>query len=105
MTLAAELVAAGGPSAPVWAFLTAISVGILALIGQQLSAKRAANEAKVKAAEAATSAKKAEANTANISNGFASDVDRDLKAILKIQTDLERSFRGHLEWHDKKEVQ
>jgi len=100
--IAADLVAPGGPSAPVWAFLTAIGLGILGIIGQQISAKRAANEAKIKAAEAAVNAKAASENTANISNGFAGNVDSKLNRILGKQEQLEVSFREHLEWHLEK---
>jgi hypothetical protein len=97
--LAAELVSPGGPSAPVWAFFTAITLAILGIIGQQVSAKRAANEAKIEAAKAAKNSRQASENTANLSNGFAGNVDSKLNRILGKQDDMERAFREHLEWH------
>lgn len=99
MINAAELVAAGGPSAPVWAFFTAISLGIIGLIAQQLAAKKAANEAKIEASKSAESAATAAANTSNISNGFAGKVDRKLDRIIREQDSLSNAFREHLEWH------
>lgn len=99
MIIAEELVAPGGPSAPVWAFLTAITVALLGVIAQQISAKRAANEAKMEAAKAAKNSQKAQENTAGISNGFAGSVGRKLDRIITNQDSLETAFRDHLEWH------
>jgi len=94
-----DIVAPGGPSAPVWAFLTAISLGIIALIQQQLSAKKAANEAKVLASKAAENADKAQANTTSISNGFAGRMDSKLDSIIAEQNSQGNALRKHLEWH------
>lgn len=104
--LAAEVVAEGGPSAPAWAFFTAISLALIAILGQQLQAKRAANIAKNEAADAKTQATQANENaaeaaqnTAGISNGFAKTVGGKLDRILSKQDALEQSLREHIEWH------
>lgn len=99
MNLADGLVASGGPSAPVWAFFTAISVALLAVIGQQISARKAANEAKIASAKAAENSLAAKENTANISNGFAGSVGNKLDRIISEQIKLSDAFRDHLEWH------
>lgn len=99
MYLAEELVAAGGPSAPVWAFLTAISLGILAMIGQQITAKRTARETKDEAVKAHAASVKASENTLPVSNGFVSRVDRKLDSIITEQNKQGNALREHLEWH------
>lgn len=101
--LAEGLIASGGPSAPVWAFFTAISIGILGIIGQQISSKRAASDAKVEASKAAKNAQKAQENTAGISNGFAGRMDRKLDSISAEQIRQGNAIRKHLEWHLQKE--
>lgn len=101
---ATEIVQPGGPSAPVWAFLSVITAGILTLIGQAISAKRAANDAKSKAEEASESATKAASNTEALSNGFASAVLGQLqKANAKLDRLAER-FNDHLDWHQRQEA-
>ena len=92
MFLAEELVASGGPSAPVWAFLTAITVGVSGIIVQQIQAKREAKQAK-EAAQAAAQ------NTNSVSNGFVSRVDRKLDNIATSVDELDNAFRDHLTWH------
>lgn len=100
MLLAADdIVAPGGPSAPVWAFFTAISLALIAVIGQQISARRQAHDAKIEATKAAKNAKAAQENTASLSNGFASRVDRKLDAIITEQDSQGDALRKHLEWH------
>ena len=99
MFIAEELVAQGGPSAPVWAFLTAITIGILGIIGQQMSAKRAANEAKLEAGKAAKNSQEANTNTTSLANGFASSVNDKLNRIMRKQDQLDDRFTKHLEWH------
>jgi Tfp pilus assembly protein PilV len=96
---AEELVAPGGPSAPVWAFLTAISVGLIGVIAQQIAAKRQAREAKEQATLAAENAKAAQLNTNNVSNGFVGRVDRKLDSIQADVTETNKALRKHLEWH------
>ena len=102
--LANELVAPGGPSAPVWTFLIALTTGVLAIIGQQISSRRAANEAKIEAAKAAANSLQAKENTTNISNGFVGRMDRKLDSIGTQITNLDTAFREHLEWHLDKET-
>lgn len=106
MLLAESLVSPGGPSAPVWAFLSAITLAVLAIIGQQLKAKsdlrqlREQSElAQSEAKKAHQSAEKAQANTQSISNGFASSVLGKLERIEQSQQTTEESFRKHLQWH------
>lgn len=97
--LAADLVAPGGPSAPVWTLLGLLVTGVCAIIGQQMSAKKAANEAKVKASEAAEQATLAASNTTNISNGFVGRVDTKLDKIIDRQDRFDQALIKHLEWH------
>lgn len=101
--VAEELVSPGGPSAPVWIFITTTTAGIIALIGQQLAAKKAANEAKVEAAKAAVNSKLAQQNTEAISDGFANSVGSKLDQIIKTQNEHGSSIRHHLEWHLEKD--
>jgi len=114
---AEELVTAGGPSAPAWAFFSAISLALIAVLGQQLKARsdakanketleRVENEA-IKAHE---SASQAQENTTNVSNGFARRMDAKLDRLIdSIQATnnalqkQEEAHRAHLEWHLKKE--
>lgn len=105
MYMAEDLVAPGGPSAPVWAFLTTITLAVIAGLFQAVRAKREAQDAKFEA-------KKAVRNTASTSNGFASGVDTQLKRIIKTvdrvenkQDDTAKALREHLEWHLDKETQ
>lgn len=104
MNMAEELVAQGGPSAPVWAFLTTITLAVIAGLFQTVKAKREAREARLEA-------QKAVRNTTSISNGFASGVDTHLKRIIKTQDRMEvkqddtaKALREHLEWHLSKET-
>lgn len=117
MITTSELVTTGGPSAPAWAFFSAISLALIAVLGQQLKARSDARVAKdqlervehetVKASE---SASKAVANTANVSNGFARRMDTKLDRVIEsLQATnnalqkQEEAFRAHLEWHLDKE--
>jgi heme exporter protein D len=101
MYFAEDLIASGGPSAPVWAFITTTTLALIALLGQNIAAKRAAVEARIKAAEANEAAQKAVEQTKNTGNGFAGDVVGKLDKILVKQDALDESLRGHLEWHMK----
>lgn len=105
MNMADELVAQGGPSAPVWAFLTTITLAVIAGLFQTVKAKREAHDARLEAQKAAK-------NTASVSNGFASGVDTHLRRIIKTmdrveikQDDTAKALRDHLEWHLDKETQ
>lgn len=102
----AELVTSNGPSAPAWAFFSTLTVGVLAIIGQQLKARsdlrrnQAETErAKVAANKAAESAAQAEKNTSAISNGFAGRVDSKLDRIFEAQQSTDKALREHLDWH------
>lgn len=99
MTLVESAVAPGGPSAPAWAFFTAITTGILVIIGQQLKARYDAKLAKIAAEAAAANAQRAVDQTANVSNGFVDRMDRKLDKIGTVLARLDEDFRDHLEWH------
>lgn len=118
MTFAAqELISPGGPSAPVWAFFTAISLAVIAVLGQQLKARSDMRQLKAtservenEAIKAHESAAQATSNTQNVSNGFVSRVDRKLDRIQETAdtTNLalrktEEALRKHLEWHLERE--
>ena len=103
-------IAPGGPSAPAWAFFSAISLAILGLIAQQLKAhsdlkqiKAQGEAAKNEATKAHESAEKAQANTINVSNGFVGRMDKKLDDILASQRSTDKALREHLEWHLEKE--
>jgi len=103
MLLAEELVQPGGPSAPVWAFLSTITLAIIGLIGAEFKSRREMraklDEAKETAAIAVESAQAAKANTDHVSNGFASGVYRKLDAIIEEQNLQGNALRKHIEWH------
>lgn len=106
MLIADDLISPGGPSAPVWAFLTAIISIALTILGTQLKARsdfkqlREQTElAKNAAQKANASASQAQANTANVSNGFASAVLGKLERIEQSQQSAEEALRKHLQWH------
>lgn len=105
MILAEELVASGGPSAPVWAFLSAISLALIGVLAQQMQLKAQARAAKDEASKANESATKAQENTVNIGNGFVGRVDRKLDGILEAQRATDRALREHIEWHLEKGTQ
>lgn len=94
-----QLVAPGGPSAPVWVFLTTIVTGVLVIIQQQLKAKSEARKAKDEASKAAENSAEAAANTKSISNGFVSRMDKKLDRIYASQQETDKALRDHLEWH------
>jgi hypothetical protein len=105
----ADIVTNGGPSAPAWAFFTALTVGVLALITQQLNARSELRRIRTQterttseASKAAKSAVQAEKNTqelSGLSNGFAGRVDNKLDEILRVQQATEDALRDHLQWH------
>jgi hypothetical protein len=97
--IAEELVANGGPSAPAWAFFTAITLGVLTLIGQQLNLRLETRKARNEASKAAESASQAQANTTNVSNGFVGRMDTKLDQIILAQRETDQALREHLRWH------
>lgn len=100
MFLAAEeLVAPGGPSGPVWAFLTAISLALIGVLAQQIAARIKARETKDELTRTAEAAKQAQENTVNISNGFVGRIDRKLDQIHSEAAETNKALRKHLEWH------
>jgi hypothetical protein len=101
--LAEEIVTPGGPSAPAWAFFTAITLALIGIFGQQIAARRTAKETKDEVTKAVESASAAQENTVNVSDGFAQRMDRKLDAITKQQHETNAALRRHLEWHIDKE--
>lgn len=106
MVVASELVASGGPSAPVWAFFTAISLALIAILGQQLKARTDLRKTRDEASKASESAAAAQENTVNVSNGFVGRMDRKLDRIEEAVADTnaslqdtQRALREHLDWH------
>lgn len=97
MTLAADLVAPGGPSAPVWGLLGAIVLALAGIFRELIKAKAAAMEAQIKASRAAENAKQARDNTASLGNGFSSDV---LRRLDHLQDGLDNHYKWHLERKD-----
>jgi hypothetical protein len=103
---AEELIAPGGPSAPVWVFLTTIMSLVVVNVFQLIGARVAAKEAAKKATETAQvvtqvqeSADRAASNTQNVANGFAGNIDRKLDVIYTAVQDIEGRFAEHLSWH------
>ncbi len=117
MILAEELVAPGGPSAPVWAFFTTITLALIGLLAQQLKSRADLKQLKAtservedEAIKAHESAAQAQTNTTNVSNGFATRMDRKLDRITdtvegtnNALRQTEKALRDHLEWHLEKE--
>ncbi len=99
MILSEDLVAPGGPSAPVWTFFTAISLALIGVLSAQIAAKREAKETKKEAIKANENASQARENTVNISNGFVARIDSKLDRIQAQQVQTNRSLQKHLEWH------
>lgn len=100
--LAAETVAPGGPSAPAWAFFTAITLASIGILAQQLKAHSDLKALKEQLKATRDEAKKAVENTANTSNGFANTVQTSLRRIEENQSKMNDAFREHLEWHLEK---
>lgn len=97
--MAEEMVSPGGPSAPVWAFLTTILGLLITNIFLLIQAKLAAREAANKVGNVQVSADQAVANTANVSNGFARNTTIKLDAIHTAVQDIENRISDHLQWH------
>lgn len=103
MILAEELVTPGGPSAPAWAFFTAITLALIGILQQVITTKREARQAKVIASETHKCAEEAASNTVNVSNGFTSRMDRKLDTIHVMVQETNDALRKHLEWHLERE--
>lgn len=107
MVLGQELINDNGISAIALTFFTALfgMLGILInAVFKDRSERRADNQAAIEAAnKAAESATKVEANTKNVSNGFASKVLGELSQIRAGQQELQQSFTDHLKWHLERE--
>lgn len=114
---AQELISAGGPSGPAWAFFSAISLALIGVLAQQLKSRSDLKQLKAsservenEAVQARESADKAQENTTNVSNGFANRVDRKLDGIIvalqatnESLRKQEEAHRAHLEWHLERE--
>lgn len=94
MYLASDLVAPGGPSAPVWTLLGIIVLALAGIFREQIKAKASTREAAAKAALAARDASQAKENTASLGNGFSNDV---LRRLDHLQEGLDNHYRWHLE--------
>jgi hypothetical protein len=103
MLLVEEMVSPGGPSGPVWAFFTAISLALIGVLGQQIAARHEAKAAKHEASKANENAAKAAQNTTNISNGFVGRMDRKLDCLQQSADETQKALREHLAWHLEKE--
>lgn len=73
-------------------FFAVIISGLVTIVVQLLKNKQAMNEAK-------NAAVKAQQNTTNISNGFATGVNAKLDRVIDSQETLAEDFRHHLQWH------
>ena len=89
----AEAVAPGGPSAPAWAFFTAISIALIGILSQQVSAKRVAKSTKEKTEQAVR-------NTESVSNGFVRRIDGKLDRLAETQQEIIRWQRDHEKVHN-----
>lgn len=106
-----------GPSAPAWAFFTAISLGIIGILAQQLKAfsdvkqlKAQSEAVRSEASKAHKSAAAAEENTKNVSNGFVDRMDSKLdiltgsqEALFSLVTSVDDRLSHHLQWHIEQE--
>lgn len=98
-SLAGDLINDNGTSSVAFAFFTALLATTSATILGIFKVRQDAKEAK-------NAAKEAQANTRNVSNGFASSVGGKLDTLVKGQTQIREAvddqadaLRKHLEWH------
>lgn len=103
MVLSAELINDNGTSSVAFAFFTALLGAVTTIIGLLLKTKSEAREAAQKADEARVEATKAKENTVNVSNGFASGVDKRLEVIVTTLQGIDEAMRDHLQWHLEQE--
>lgn len=107
---AEELIAPGGPSAPVWAFLTTITLATITLLIkawtdriERREDREALKANTAKTEEAAEAANVAVTNTRNISNGFARGVNTKLDTLIAAMDDVNNRLSEHIAWHDEQE--
>lgn len=96
---ALEWVNENGISPIAMAFFTALLTAIgyvLKIVLDSRNEVRGGNQAALEAKESAETAAK---NTQNVSNGFASTVLGELRAIREDQSELSATMNRHLEWH------
>ncbi len=104
MYVAAEsFINSNGISAIALAFFTALFSMVGWLLKIVHDDKKETRDAKRAAIQAAESAKTVEANTKNVSNGFASGVLGKLQRIEDKVDDVATAQREHLEWHLERE--
>lgn len=94
--LSEDLIAPGGPSLPVWGYLSAIIIAIVTIMPAIYTTRKEAREGRSKAEEAV-------ANTRNISNGFAKGVNVKLDELLIITNHNAEQLNKHLAWHLEQE--
>lgn len=99
MTVLAEVVNDNSISAYSIALFGTMLTAISATIVGIYQVRHRTDETKTVALEAKAEAQKAKSNTENISNGFASNVDRKLNRIIEQQLSTDNALREHLEWH------
>lgn len=104
LALAQDLVNDNSISAIALTFFTALIGGVVTIIVALIQVKN-------KAKDAADAAQEARSNTVNVSNGFASGVDKKLTRIIdeqirvrETQDQISQALREHLEWHLNKET-
>lgn len=88
-------------SAPAWGFFSTLIITAGAILRQSMIGRKKAEGALEQASAAAENAEAARENTAQLSNGFASDVKRLLRDINSEQMAQGRALRDHLQWHMK----
>lgn len=106
----AEVVNDNSISGIALAFFATLITGVVTVLIQVIKSKQAIREAGSDASDAAKKAEQARKNTENVSNGFASGVDRKLTFIIdeisrlkSIADNTSESVTNHLEWHLEKE--
>lgn len=97
--LANDLINDNSISGVAFAFFSAITAGVSAIVVAVLQLKSKASEAKSAALEAKAEAEQAKLNTTNISNGFAGDMGRKLDRITELTLENNRTILQHLSWH------
>jgi len=111
MYLAQELINDSGISVIGAAFFTGLFGMVGAVIVALINARHKVEELKDVTVKAAESAKAAQSNTQNVSNGFVNRMDKKLDNIASSNDELNEKFdqlstdfRKHLEWHLSKET-
>lgn len=111
MYFAQEIISDNGISAVALGFFTLISTIGVALIQRQKRVENAVGEAAESANKAHESATEAQANTKNVSNGFAARMDKKLDSLgdgqmllAKNMDRLEQALHDHVREHHNKET-